>query len=269
MRFLKLTLAYDGTQYGGWQQQPNRVTIQSVLENALRRVTGERVRTAASGRTDAGVHASGQVVSCSLEAEWEHEDLRRALNACLPQDVCLLSIDDAPDGFHAIRDAVRKRYRYQMQTGPLRDVFRRNFVWHVWHRLDVEAMRAAAQPLLGRHDFASFQTSGSGRKTTHRTLSELTISCHPLLDGQFISVDIEADGFLYNMVRNIVGTLVDVGRGKHPPGWVGEVLAACDRRSAGMTAPPQGLCLVSVQYDVAPTSPPDPLVPGPPPSNKV
>ncbi len=247
MRWLRLTLAYDGTEYGGWQRQPNAVTIQAKLELALRRVTGEDIKTEASGRTDAGVHARGLAVSWRTESTLPNETLRRAVNAYLPEDICVLAVEDAPRGYHAIRDTVRKRYRYCVQAGPLRDVFQRYYVWHVWHTLDVEAMRKAARTLVGRHDFASFQTAGSQRKTTVRTVFDLTLEESTNEFGQHVTFEIEADGFLYNMVRNIVGTLVEVGRGKHPPEWVEEVLERCDRRAAGPTAPPQGLTLLWVK----------------------
>ncbi|MBM3998447.1 MAG: tRNA pseudouridine(38-40) synthase TruA [Planctomycetes bacterium] len=248
MRSLKLTVAYDGTAYGGWQRQANRVTIQSELETALRRVTGEPVKTVASGRTDAGVHAEGQVVSLATSTRLTNDTLRRAVNACLPEAICVLDVQTAPDRFHAIRDAIRKRYRYEIQTGPLRDVPRRAFVWHVWYPLDVAAMRAAAECLVGRHDFSSFETAGSPRKTAERHVTRLELESGPFLEGERIRFDIEADGFLYNMVRNIVGSLVEVGRGRRRPSWIEESLKARDRRAAGTTAPPHGLCLMGVDY---------------------
>jgi tRNA pseudouridine38-40 synthase len=248
MRFLKLTIAYQGTAYSGWQRQKKKVTVQSVLELALRQITEETISTAASGRTDAGVHALGQVVSCSTSTHLSNDVLRRALNAVLPHDLTVLAVEDAPDGFHAINDALSKRYRYQVQTGPLRDVFLREFAWHVWHVLDFAAMQQGAQLLLGKHDFRSFQTAGSARKSTVRHVTDLTLQCEPHLDGQLITLEIEADGFLYRMVRNIVGSLVEVGRGRQSVEWIGQTLQAKDRRQAGVTAPPQGLYLVSVCY---------------------
>ena len=157
-------------------------------------------------------------------------------------------VREAPDGFHAIRDAIRKRYRYVVQDGPMRDVFERAYAWHFPHRLDVQAMQAAAAVLLGRHDFSSFEAAGSPRASSVRTIYELTVQRRTgdFLDRVF--VEVEADGFLYNMVRNIVGSLVEVGRGRQPVSWIAEVLAARDRKRAGMTAPPQGLFLVSVDY---------------------
>ncbi len=263
MHTLKLTLAYDGTAYAGWQVQPGQPTIQEALEAAILKVTGESVRAVASGRTDAGVHALGQVVSFSTGASLPGDVFRKALNANLPRDIAVLDAAEASDGFHAIRDAVRKRYRYLLYDGALRDVFSPRFAWHYpYGRLDAAAMQRAAEPLLGRHDFRSFQTSGAERKTTVRNVLDLTVrrgqageNASPMtpsgLSGEsspWITLEVEADGFLYNMVRAIVGTLTEVGRGARPEHWPADVLAACNRRRAGPTAPPQGLFLVSVTY---------------------
>jgi tRNA pseudouridine38-40 synthase len=262
VRTFKLTLSYDGTAYEGWQVQPGRPTIQEALEAAIEKVTTEQVRTVASGRTDAGVHALGQVVSFSARTSLGGRVLRRALNANLPRDIAVLDVAEAPVGFHPIRDARRKRYRYTFHDGNVRDVFARRFAWHYpYGRLDAAAMQRAGLPLLGRHDFRSFESSGAERKTSVRTVFGLSI-CRgragdvgpPRLDDgvqdepDWITLDIEADGFLYNMVRAIVGTLSEVGRGARPECWPAEVLAARDRRRAGPTAPPHGLFLVKVTY---------------------
>ena len=283
MRTLKLVLAYDGTAYAGWQVQPGQPTVQQALETAWLQVTGETVRVAASGRTDAGVHALGQVVSVDSDTQIPAESIRSALNARLPADIVVRSAEDAALGFHAIRDAVRKRYRYLLYDGAVRDVFARQYAWHVFGRLDECAMRNAAQPLVGKHDFRSFESHWPNKQTSVRTVFELSVergttgqgrggaaetaredSAHELserdvlpvalsaaaADDHLISVEIEADGFLYNMVRAIVGTLVDVGRGARPITWPAEALAAQDRRAAGPTAPPQGLFLLRVDYRV-------------------
>ncbi len=279
MRTLKLTIAYDGTAYAGWQFQPEQADRAGTLENAIAKVTGQHVRILASGRTDAGVHALGQVVGFRTDSALPPEVLLRAINANLPHDVAVLDVAEAPDGFHPIADAVRKRYRYLIHDGPVRDVFRRHFVWHyVYGRLDADAMRRAAAALLGTHDFSSFESSGAERKTSVRTVFELSRRAgqgrggggtgvrgrvrgqgwrttltprdcgrgeHAIpIANDFITIEIEADGFLYNMVRAIVGTLVEVGRGSRPESWPGEVLRAADRRLGGPTAPPQGLCLI-------------------------
>jgi tRNA pseudouridine38-40 synthase len=319
MRTLKLIISYDGAAYAGWQYQPDRQTVQQTLEAALRSVTGETIRVLASGRTDAGVHALGQVVGFSTNCALPPEVFLRALNANLPDDIAVLDVSEAPADFHAISHARRKRYRYLIHDGPVRQVFLRNYVWHYIHgRLNEAAMARAAEPLLGTHDLRSFQSSGAERETTVRTVFELSVrrggdasGQWPVASGQrrergegrgeregerdesihyqsptaltltlsqrerglysespnpespnpespnhespnhespLIIIEVEADGFLYNMVRAIVGTLVEVGRGRRPESWPAEVLAAADRRRAGPTAPPQGLFLVEVRY---------------------
>jgi tRNA pseudouridine38-40 synthase len=257
MRTFRLTLAYDGTHYSGWQVQPGRVTLQGALEQVLHKVTGTEIRVTASGRTDAGVHAFGQVVSFRSETGLSPEVLQKALNAELPHDMAVLEVAIAADDFHAIASAKRKRYRYVLHDAPIRDVFSRHFAWYLHTRLDVSAMHRAAQALTGRHDFCSFETSGSERESSVRTVFELTlvrggtegvVAGGRPESGDFVLLEIEADGFLYNMVRAIVGTLVEVGQGKRSESWPAEVLAACDRRAAGRTAPPQGLFLVHVKY---------------------
>jgi tRNA pseudouridine38-40 synthase len=252
MRTVRLTLAYDGTDFAGWQVQEGKRTVQGVLEEAWAKITGETVRATASGRTDAGVHALAQVVSLKSSTHLTSEVLQRALNAGLPGDMVVLAADDATASFHAIRDAVSKRYRYVIHDGELADVFRRRFCWKVWHRLDDHAMHRAAQALAGTHDFRSFQTSGAPRKTTVRTVSDLFVRRGTGEERDLVTVEIEADGFLYNMVRAIVGALYEIGRGVQNEKWLREVLKARDRRAGAATAPAQGLFLVEVNY-----SPPD------------
>jgi tRNA pseudouridine38-40 synthase len=248
MTTFRLTLAYDGSDFAGWQWQPNMRTVQGELEAALERITGQRSKCVASGRTDAGVHALGQVVSFTSDTYLAPPVLTKALNAELPEDMLVFEVASAPVGFHALRDAVRKRYRYVIEDGRLRDLFARRYLWHVYQRLDGEAMRDAAAPLLGTHDFTSYETSGSPRLTTVRTVLDLVVERRQADLTDRIIIEVEADGFLYNMVRNIVGTLIEVGKGKQPPTWPAEVLALRDRTQAGMTAPPQGLFLVGVEY---------------------
>ncbi len=248
MPSLKLTIQYDGTDFCGWQFQPQGRSVQGVLESALSKVTGEQRRVIASGRTDAGAHALGQVVSLETQTHLDVQTLKNALNAHLPADVRVRLVEWAPDNFHAIRDARSKRYRYVIQFGDQPDPLRRRYSWFLPKTLDVNQMRDASTALIGQHDFASFQAAGSPRKTTIRTVHELTISCEATETTDFISIEIEADGFLYNMVRNIVGSLVDVGRGKQNPAWIASVVQARDRRMAGPTAPAHGLILLSVSY---------------------
>jgi tRNA pseudouridine38-40 synthase len=249
----RLTLAYDGTDFAGWQQHPRRRTIQEELETALARITGLRPRCKASGRTDAGVHALGQVVSFCSATRLDPAVLCKALNAELPEDMLVFEVARAPDGFDALRDAIGKRYRYVIEDGRLRDLFNRHYVWHIHHKLDVPAMQAAAAGLLGTHDFISFQTSGSSRLTTERTVRDLTVERIASNLTDRVVIEVAADGFLYNMVRNIAGTLVAVGRGKEAVTWPAEVVKMRDRRKAGMTAPAQGLFLVGVEYSAAVT----------------
>lgn len=249
-----MIVAYDGTHYCGWQVQPNGVTIQSMLEGAIAKICREQVRVTGSGRTDSGVHALAQVASFSLQS-WRASasDLCRALNSQLPTDIVISEIVDAPEDFHAIREAIGKRYRYQLQVGGIRDAFEYKYRWHVQGPIDVEAMREAAQHLIGKHDFASFQAAGADRKTTVRHVRELVIldqqsRAGEACESRYLAIEVEADGFLYNMVRNIVGTLIEVGRGKQTPAWVKQVLQAADRTQAGPTAPPHGLFMLSVDY---------------------
>lgn len=249
MPTFKLTLAYDGSAFVGWQWQPAQRTIQGELEAALSRVTGHPTKCFASGRTDAGVHALGQVVSFDSPTRLEPEVLTKALNAELPDDLLVFSVERADDGFHAQRHAVRKRYRYVLEDGRLRDLFARKYLWHIYQRLDVEKMQAAAKPLVGTHDFAALESAGSSRLTTTRTIFDLTVERKQAELTDRVIIEVEADGFLYNMVRNIAGTLVAVGKGKQPVEWTAHVLRSLDRAQAGMTAPAQGLYLVGVRYE--------------------
>lgn len=247
MRWLKLTVAYDGTRYAGWQIQPELPTVQAELERAWQQITGEAVRLTASGRTDAGVHAWGQVVGLQTNSELPTERLLRGLNAVLPGDLIVREAVEAPPNFHATHDALRKCYRYSIHNSMVRPLFDRPYVWHVPTPLNSEAMGRAGEGLTGRHDFASFESAGSERSSTVRTVTLLNVCCSDV-EPERIIIEIEGDGFLYNMVRTIVGTLVEVGRGTRPESWPAEVIAARDRRLAGQTAPPQGLCLWRVEY---------------------
>jgi tRNA pseudouridine38-40 synthase len=243
-RWLKLTVAYDGTGYAGWQVQPTEPTVQAVVEAAWHEITRETLRVLSAGRTDAGVHALGQVVSLATESTLPAADLHRALNAVLPQDVAIVAVEEAPENFHATHDAQRKTYRYQIHNGRTPDIFSRRYVWHYPQPLDAERMQAAARLLVGKHDFAAFESAGSERPDTVRKLFAVEVR----RDADRITIEVTGDGFLYNMVRSIVGTLVEVGKGSREPQWVAEVLASCDRRRAGQTAPALGLFLVSVEY---------------------
>lgn len=248
MRSFRLIVAYDGSQLEGWQRQPGRRTVQGELEAAWHRVTGEGLTITGSGRTDSGVHALAQLVSLSSATPLTPYRLRGALNAHLPEDIRVREVAYAKSGFHALRDTFGKRYRYLIQDGQPYDPTARRNVWHVKQVLNVEAMQRAAQVLLGTHEFDSFETGGSSRLTTQRTITDILVIRQPTDFDSRVVVEVAADGFLYNMVRNIVGTLVLVGRGKQPESWVGELLVAKDRRLAGEAAPAHGLYLVEVYY---------------------
>jgi tRNA pseudouridine38-40 synthase len=246
MRTLKLTLAYDGTNYVGWQRQINGLSIQQVLEEAFAPLLGDvpMPAMASAGRTDAGVHALGQVASLRVDLDLPADAIWRALNVRLPTDIRVLDVADMPLGFHARFDARGKAYRYRLATGPLVTPFDRWFVWHVPQRCDLAAMRTAAAALVGRHDFSSFQARGSATVDPTRTIRTLTIE--PAENG--LTIEVEGDGFLRHMVRTIVGSLVEIGSGTHQPAWMCEVLRARDRQAAGQTAPAAGLTLVRVSY---------------------
>ncbi len=250
MRFLKMTIAYDGTEYAGWQFQPDAPTVQGAMEAAVKKITGETRRVTASGRTDAGVHALAQVVGLQTESDLSDKVLKRAINASLPHDISVLDVVPAREGFDPIRDAVSKRYRYVIDDGKFVDVFESRYCWHYFSdQLDADRMHRAAQKILGTHDFVSFQTSGSDRSTTVRTVSDILVERRSTSKmGTPLVLEIEANGFLYNMVRTIVGTLVEVGRGNADEDHLTKVIAAEDRRAAGMTAPAAGLFMVRVEY---------------------
>jgi len=248
MPTFKLTLAYDGTNFCGWQFQPGQQTVQGELQRAWNEITGETARMTATSRTDAGVHALGQVVGIDTESRLSAMELLGGINAKLPKDIVLLSIEGAPSEFHATHDARRKRYRYQIHNARHRPLFERTHVWHVPQALDVAAMRQAGQTLVGTHDFASFQSTGSERESTVRTIFAVDVNCRTGGESPPIVIEVEGDGFLYNMVRIIVGTLVEVGLGRREVDSLEKVLASCDRRQAGRTAPPQGLMLLRVEF---------------------
>jgi tRNA pseudouridine38-40 synthase len=244
MRNIKLTLCYDGSDFHGWQRQPGLRTVEQVLEDAILHLTGQAAAATASGRTDAGVHALGQVVHFLTSSQHSCETFERALNALLPRDVRVLDASEMPQAFHATLDARSKRYRYVIDNARIADPFQIRYSWHVPRPLDSARMDRAARALLGRHDFRSFETDWPNRESSVRRVLDLTVE----RSGSVVTFEVEADGFLYNMVRSIAGTLVLVGSGKRPEEWVGEVLAAESRAQAGPTAPPQGLFLLRVHY---------------------
>jgi tRNA pseudouridine38-40 synthase len=242
----RLVLEYDGTDFSGWQVQAGaQRTIQGCLEDALRRVTGQSLRVTGSGRTDAGVHARGQVASVALETKLDSEGLLRALNGVLPPGIAVVDAAVVPSGFDARRDARSKLYVYSIWNASHPSPLRARTHYWVPSVLDLEAMAAAARACAGRHDFRSFQATGSDVKTTVRTISRLEVRGESR--GE-ISIEVAGDGFLRHMVRNLAGTLIEVGRGRRSPDSMAAVLAARDRRRAGPTAPARGLTLVRVCY---------------------
>jgi tRNA pseudouridine38-40 synthase len=251
MTTFKITLAYDGTDFVGWQRQAAGVSIQGLLEDALRALDGREVTVMGAGRTDAGVHALGQVAAFSIERPLAAAAVVRALNARLPHAVRVLSAEEAPVSFRARADARSKTYRYRIWNGDVVSPFERRFVWHVPGALDVDAMWTAARILEGVHDFAAFQTAGSDVRTTEREILTSAIQS-AIRDPQSTVITYEAcgTGFLRHMVRAIAGSLVEVGRRRRPPEWMADVLASGDRGQAGPTAPASGLFLVSVAYGV-------------------
>jgi len=261
-RTIRLRLAYEGTRYSGWQIQPGRATVQGAVAEAIRRVTGETVLPKGSSRTDAGVHAFDQVAAFTTASPLTPEAWRRAINAHLPPDISVTAADLAAAGFDPVSAAVRKRYRYRIHDAEAKPVFSRAFVWSWRGRLEVPAMAAAARALVGEHDFTSFESTPSTRLSKVRTIHSLEVFRRPpIADAPDTEVWIEVDGngFLYNMVRIIAGSLAMVGVGKRSPEWLAEALAARSRPAAGPTAPPEGLVLVSIQ--LAPDPPPEPAPP--------
>lgn len=248
-RTLQLRLAYNGEQFSGWQIQPDQRTVQGALSDAIQNVSGETIIPKGSSRTDAGVHAADQVASFTTSSTYTPDVWRRALNAHLPKDVVVLQSSETDPSFNPITEAVTKRYRYRIHDGEVRPVLARPFVWQWNSRLDVSAMQKASSLLIGEHDFSSFENPSSPRASKVRKINELTIQRHT--GGEYTSdaeiwLEIEGNGFLYNMVRIIAGTLLMVGNGKRPETWVGDVLADRQRTSAGPTAPAQGLLLLQI-----------------------
>jgi tRNA pseudouridine38-40 synthase len=275
MKNIRLEIAYDGSNYAGWQVQPDALTIQGTLEAAIKSLSGEDVRLHGSGRTDAGVHALAQVANFLTSATIPPERWRPALNGVLPRDIVVNRSELVAADFHARYSAKQKTYRYVIhnsihETLPLL----RTQVWTVpcqqvqpsdtrRGQLDVQTMHEAAQSLIGTHDFSSFESKSAADESSVRTVSRVMVShCRgwqmwreTAEDHQdYVSIEITADGFLYNMVRSIVGTLVEVGSGSRPPEDVRSIMTACDRSQAGPTAPPDGLYLVGVDYEGDPLS---------------
>jgi len=243
-RTLKLTIAYDGTAYHGFQRQAGALTIQQVLEERLAKIFGHPVKVTAAGRTDAGVHAYGQVISLKTTGSIPTDRVAPAARGVLPDDIVVTAAEEAPAGFNARRAAKSKVYLYRIYPAAMPDPFLRNYAWHLPAALDVAAMHAAVQQTVGEHDFSAFRAAGGAAVSPVRTI--LAASCRR--EGRLIEFFFWGTGFLYHMVRNLVGTLAEVGRGRLSGAGFAAILAARDRRLAGITAPPQGLYLQKVYY---------------------
>jgi tRNA pseudouridine38-40 synthase len=246
MRTLKLTLQYDGTDFVGWQRQETGASIQGLLEDALSRIDGRTVTVHGAGRTDAGVHALGQVASVRLATALDDATLARALNANLPPVVRVIRVETAPDDFHARFSAVTKTYEYRIWNGPAVPPFLRLYTWQVPQPLAIALLQRGAAAIVGTHDFAAFQGAGSVVHSTTRTVTEA--SWRPGTADTPLVFEITGEGFLRHMVRSLVGTLVEAGLGRRPADDVAGLLASPDRTRAGRTAPPHGLFLTKVSY---------------------
>jgi tRNA pseudouridine38-40 synthase len=243
-RLLRAVVAYDGTDFSGWQRQPGMRTVQGCLEDGIRELLGEEVFVRGAGRTDAGVHADGQVCSFALASRIPPHGLLRGLNAILPIDVALQEVAEAQEGFDARFSARGKVYRYTVWNHMVRSPRHARTAWHVRRALDMAAIRSAAAELVGEHDFRAFRASDCERRTTRRIIRRLDVD----RQGAVLTFEVEATAFLKNMVRILVGTLVDVGRGQLGVEAIARMLETGDRQAGGMTAPPQGLTLLRVNY---------------------
>ena len=241
---IKVVLEYDGSGFAGWQQQAHGRTVEAELKRALRSITGETITVYAAGRTDAGAHAEGQVANFHTDGRLSPTRLMAALNSRLPEDVAVLSAEVVPDDFHARYSARRRRYRYRYLDRPSRPALERGRCWHVRERLDVAAMSEGARALIGKHDWTTYCSASEPRDARVREMRSARVARR----GEFVELELVAEGFLRGLARSIAGALAEVGRGTRPPDWVGEILLARDRRLAPRTAPAGGLTLMEVIY---------------------
>lgn len=244
MRKILLIIEYDGTAYAGWQVQPNGLAVQEVVEKALAEILGHEVRIHSSGRTDAGVHARGMAAHFQAAADLPLKAFREGVNSLLPQDIAVREVREVPADFHARYSARWKWYRYTIYQNDVRSPLAARTAWYLRGCLDLDLMRAAAEALVGEHDFSAFRSSGCVAKTTVREIFSIEISS----DYEWVHIDVRGSGFLKNMVRMIVGTLVDVGKGRRPVEDVAILLGGSAAMSCGQTAPAHGLCLQEVWY---------------------
>ena len=244
MRRIALTIAYDGTAYSGWQAPANAVTVEGTLREAIRRLCGEEVVTIGASRTDAGVHALGNVVAFDTESPIPGGNWRPALNSFLPQDIRVMRSWEAEDDFHPRFNAHSKRYEYRIATDEVISPIRCRYVCGVRETLDLEAMAEGAKAFVGTHDYSAFCSAGAQTESKVRTVTR----CEVYREGPEIVIGVEGDGFLYNMIRILAGTLIDMGRGAKAPESMSTILGSLDRAKAGPTAPPQGLMLVRIRY---------------------
>ena len=244
MRNVRMRIAYDGSEFYGWQRQDGFESVQGAIEDGLEALLAERIAIHGSGRTDTGVHALGQVASFHVDTRLDDRQLLRALNAHLGESVSVLALETCPDDFHAQKSATGKRYLYTVATTPFRPCIARNMTHWVPVALDLDAMQRAANELVGEHDFTSFACAGSVRRSNVRRVTRVRL----VRRRERFAIVVQGNGFLYNMVRVIAGTLIEVGKGKRSPESMRELLAARDRRLAGPTAPASGLCLLRVLY---------------------
>ena len=244
VRNIKLTICYDGSSYHGWQRQLNEVTVEQEVTSAIERLCGCKTRVNGASRTDARVHALGQVANIMIDTPIPTKNIAKALTENLPDDIAIAKAVDVADDFDAISSAKKKLYRYTICTDLVPPVMQIRHCWHRPGRLDSNNMNKAAGLLIGKNDFRSFAAAADSRQSSTRTI----IRCEITTDGPWFYIDVEADGFLYNMVRNIVGTLVEVGRGRWKPEKITNILEAKDRSAAGPIAPAAGLCLMQIDY---------------------
>src|SRR5207248_2670414 len=241
---IKVVLEYDGSGFAGWQQQAKGRTVEAELKRALNTITGQAITVYGARRTDAGAHAEGQIANFRTDGRITPQRLMAALNARLPEDVAVLSAEAVPEDFHARYSARWRRYRYRFLDRPARPALERGRCWHVRNRLDVDAMSKAASGLVGKHDWTSFCSAAEPADSRVREMRSAHVARH----GDFVEVELVAEGFLRGLVRSIAGALAEVGLGRRSPDWVGKVLQARDRRQAPRTAPAGGLTLMEVVY---------------------